>query len=383
MTPPLLEAARDLAPGLRAASDRIEKEGRLPPEVVESLARAGLFRMLVPRSLGGGEVSPAVMVEAIEAVSRGDSAAGWCVMVGATSGLLGAYLEPEAARLVYGDELSVCSGVFAPGGTAEDLGDSYRVTGRWPFSSGVLHAGWRMGGAVVTEGGAPKIGEGGAPMLRHVFFRAEETSVVETWDTSGLRGTGSHDLVAEGVVVPKSRTVSMLAARPREEGALYRFPMFGLLALGVSAVALGIARAALDDLAALARAKKPGGGKRTLAERELVQFDVGRAEGLVRSARAFALEAARETFAAVEAGPPGDESRAVVRLAATQATTAAAEAVGLCYRAGGSTSIYAKSPLQRHFRDVNVATQHGMVGGGLYALAGRVLLGQRTDVTTL
>jgi alkylation response protein AidB-like acyl-CoA dehydrogenase len=379
----LLDAAHAIASRIRPHADAIEAGRGLPAAIVGELARAGLFRMLVPRALGGGEVSPATMIRAIEAIARGDGAAGWCVMVGATSGLMSAFLDEDTAREVYGDPEVVTSGVFAPMGRATDEGDGYRVAGHWSFASGVEHAAYRMGGVLVMGPGGPQLSASGDPVIRHLIFRAEDTRVADTWNTSGLRGTGSHDMIVDGVFVPRRRSASLGVDRPRHPGVLYRFPIFGLLALGIAAVALGIARESISALTALATGKRPMWSKKNLAHRELIQVQVAEAEGLVRSARAFLFEAAAEVTAIAEEGEIGDAERALLRLAATQATRAAAQAVDRMYHAGGGSSIYATSPLQRHFRDVHVATQHVMVAEPTYAMVGRVLLGVGGDVGML
>ncbi len=368
----LVEAAAALAPEIRSRADETEAARHLAPDLVEKLAAAGLFRMLVPRVLGGGEVAPATMVKAIETVARADAAAGWCVMVGATSGLMSAYLEEDAAREVYGDAGVVTSGVFAPMGKAIEDGESYRVSGRWTFASGVEHARYRMGGVVV-------MGEG-EPVIRHLIFRADQTRVLDTWNVSGLRGTGSHDMSVTEAIVPKRWSASLIADKARHPGVLYRFPMFGLLALGIAAVALGVAREATLALVALATEKRPMWSKKSLAHRELVQAHVAEAEGVWRSGRAFLLEAAGEvTHRAAARGEIDVKDRALLRLAATTATRSSARAVDLMYEAGGGSSIYAASPLQRYFRDVHVATQHVMVAEATYAAVGRVLLGLHGD----
>ncbi len=380
----LLEAAVALAPTLRPQSEDIELARRLPQAVVGELAAAGLFRMLVPRALGGGEVAPVTMIRAIEAVSRGDAAAGWCVMVGATSGMMSAYLDADVAREVYGDPGAVTSGVFAPMGKAVDAGDAYRVSGRWSFASGVEHTSHRLVGVVVTDEAGQPVLEHGEPVIRHVLLRAGDTRVIDTWNVSGLRGTGSHDLGVEGAVVPKRWSASLLGGRPRHDGVLYRFPILGLLSLGIAAVALGVAREAIGALTSLATAKRPAGSKKSLAHRELVQAHVAEADALLRSARAWLLEATAEaTDVAAAHGTVTARDRALLRLAATQATRASARAVDLMYHAGGGSSIYAESPLQRHFRDIHVVTQHVMVAEATYALVGRVLLGLSSDAATL
>ncbi len=381
----LLAQARALGPRIAAASDAIEAGRTLPQEIAQALAQAGCFRMCVPRVLRGEEAPPSTFLRVIEEVARADGSAGWCVMVGATAGLMAAFLDEETARELYApDPNVVTSGVFAPMGRAVVDGDDYVVSGRWPFNSGSAHAELRMGGALVLEGGMPKMDARGVPVMTHVVFRKEETKILDTWHTSGLRGTGSNDMVVEEVRVPRRRAASMITDRPKHDGLLYRFPVFGLLALGVSAVAMGIARQAIDVFTSLATEKRTLGAKRTLAQRETTQADVARAEARLRSGRAFVFEITEEATEAAKKGDALDlRTRALLRLAATEATQASAAAVDIVYNAGGATSIYASSPLQRCFRDVHVATQHAMVSLPTFSLSGRVLLGLETDASTL
>jgi len=381
-SPSPLEAARSLAPRLRAAAERTEAERRLAPELVRELAAAGLFRLCVPRGLGGLEADATTLVEVIEEVARADGSAGWCTMIGATSGVVAAYLPEREAREIYGPPLAVSGGVFAPHGQAAAVPGGYRLSGRWPFASGCQHCDWLMGGALVMEDGAPRRNSRGVPESRMLLFPAREATLHDTWSVSGLRGTGSHDMEVRDLFVPRERSVSLQDDRPRERGPLYALPVFGFLAVGVCAVGLGIARAAIEALAALATEKTPTGSRRLLAERALVQAHVAQAEGALRAARAGLLEA----LAAVhDAAPRGvtPRERALLRIAATHAARTSAQAVDAMYEAGGGSSIYAASPLQRHFRDVHVMTQHASVAPPTLELAGRVLLGLEADTSIL
>jgi alkylation response protein AidB-like acyl-CoA dehydrogenase len=268
----------------------------------------------------------------------------------------------------------VTGGVFAPRGTALPVEGGYRVKGRWPFASGSQHCAWLMGGCLVRTDGPPS--------ARMMIVPAAQARIEDTWRVAGLCGTGSHDLVIDDVVVPAARSVALGADPPRVEAPLYAFPVFGLLAVGIAGVALGIARAAIDELVRLAREKTPQGSRRALAERGVVQAQVAEAEALVRSGRAFLHEAIDQAWqAAEEEGAIAVGDRALLRLAATQATTNAARATDLAYT--GGTSIYLESPLQRCFRDVHVATQHVMVAGPTYELTGRVFLGLDADTSQL
>ena len=369
----MLARARALLPALREQGAQIEAGRRLTAEAVKMLVDVGVFRLLAPRDAGGLEASPRTFVDVIEALSIGDSAAGWCAMVGASTSVAGGYLEPAVAREVFGGPQSTACGVFAPMGRGVAEGEGYRVTGRWPFASGCEHAAYRLGGFLVASPG-----EGGMQM-RQALFRAEDTQIIDTWTTSGLRGTGSHDIAVEAAFVPASHTLS-LTGEPRVATALYRFPVFGLLALGVAGVSMGIARAALDAFAELAASKRPMGAKRTLAERELVQTEVARAEAALRGARALVHAALEEVSAAVAGGAPmALKDRASLRLAATHATEEATRAVDIVQRAAGGSAVYEANAFARHHRDAHVATQHGMVAPSTYTVVGRVLLGLPTD----
>ena len=380
----ILTRARAAAEVIAPLATQIEAGRRLPAPAVDALVRAGVFKLLVPKVYGGSQAHPATMIAVIEAIARADGSAGWCTMVGATSGLMSVHLDEAIAREVYGPDDATTCGVFAPMGRAVATDDGYRVSGRWPFASGCEHSAWRMGGTMVMGANGPELLPNGAPDVRSVLFRAEETKVIDTWDTSGLRGTGSHDLEVTDVVVPRARTFSLLTGKPKHAG--YTLPFFGVLASGVAAVGLGIARAAVDTFVTMAKTKTPPGSKRTLAHRELVQMDVARAEARLRSARAFLFEAMEEAMAATANGtdaPPALVARARLRLAASHAAEESAAVTALVYQAGGGSAIYAKSPLQRQFRDAHVVTHHLMVSQTATTLAGRVLLDVESDTTTL
>lgn len=373
--------ARALFPLLQASSARIEAERRLPDDVVAAMKASRLFRLCVPQRYAGVEASPVDMVEAIAEVARGDGSAGWCVAIGATSGLVAAWLPEDEAKEIYAtDPDSVTGGVFAPRGQAVADGDAYRMKGRWPFASGISHCSWLMGGCVVLEGGKPVLMPNGMPDSRMLMFPRSEATVHDTWDVAGLCGTGSHDMEVDGLVVPRSRAVSLASDKPLLDAPLYKFPVFGCLAVGIASVSVGIARRAIDELVELAGGKTPLGSRKRLADRGLVQVQVAEAEALQRSARAFLVDTVAETYE--EASRDGEISlrqRALLRLAACNAVTQAKRAIDLMYEAGGGTSIYRSSPLQRCLRDVHTATQHLMVSSATMEMAGRVLAGVETD----
>lgn len=356
----LLERAEALRPELLAKSDEIERGRRLPPDLARTLAASGFFRMLVPASVGGGEVAPAEMVRVLSALALGDSAAAWCVMTGATTGLCAAYLPPEGLEEIGSDDGAIYAGVFAPTAKAVREKDGYRVTGRWAFASGCENATWRLGGALVEQ-------PDGRPGHMAFFFSAEQTEIHDTWDVAGLRGTGSHDLSVDDAFVPAHRTCRIIDAAPSAGGSLYAFPVFGLLAAGVAAVAIGVAQSALSSSVEEARPER--------RKREAFQAGVAEAEGELSAGRAFLLEVLEETYTRVgSAEAMSLKDRARLRIAATQAVRASARSVDTLYEIGGGAAIYRRSPLQRHFRDIHTLTQHIMVAAGSRVLAGRALL---------
>jgi alkylation response protein AidB-like acyl-CoA dehydrogenase len=380
----LVESARQIAGLAQERAEEGERERRLSRDLVEAMIEAGFFRLCVPASIGGGEADPATLVEVCEELARGDAAAGWCIAVMSTAGMVGAYIPEESARDVYGDSSAVVGGVFAPKGKAVATDGGYRVTGRWPFSSGVDHCDWVMGGCIVMEDGSPRLLEGGRPDVQLALFPKEDVEVLDTWHVSGLRGTGSNDIAVEDLSVPAGRAASIITESPREPGPLYVFPPFGLLALTIAGTALGIGRAAIDDLLELAGAKTPTLSTRTLAERPVTQTRIAQAEAGLLAARAFLYDAVGIAWEAARSGGAISlEQRAGLRLAATHATAASASAVDVAYDLGGGTSIYETSPLQRRFRDVHAATQHMLIGPSTWELTGRLMLGLPTDIAQL
>jgi indole-3-acetate monooxygenase len=377
-------SARTIAGLARERAPEGERERKLSGDLVEAMIDAGFFRLCVPSSVGGGEADPATLVAVCEELARGDAAAGWCIAVMATAGMPAAYIPEEVAREVYGDSRSVVGGVFAPRGRAVADGERYRVNGRWPFSSGVDHCTWVMGGCVVEEDGAPRMLEGGRPDVELTLFPREDVQVIDTWNVSGLRATGSHDIAVEDLSVPRDRATSVITRKPLADGPLYAFPPFGLLALTIAGTALGIARAAIEDLVELAGGKVPTGSARSLAERPVTQTRIAQAEATLLSARAFLYEAIASAWDAAESrGTVSIEQRAALRLAATHATAASASAVDTAYDLGGGTAIYESSPLQKRFRDVHAATQHMLIGPSTWELTGRLMLGLPTDIAQL
>lgn len=381
----VLDAVRDMAPRLAQRSIEIERARTLPSDLVAELAGAGLFRTFVPASLGGSEASVAEGLAVIEELAVADGSTAWCVMIAMTTGLLGGFLPIDHAKTVYGPDDAITGGFAAPVGRATALTDGgLEVSGRWAWGSGTRHCTWIGGGCRLVDGdGAPTM-RGDGLVAPFVLFDPADVELLDTWHVSGLKGTGSTDYQVADVVIPEGRWVQPNIDQPRETGPLYRFSFFGMLALGISSVALGLARRAIDEIVILAAEKRPQGSSRPLAERAPIQAEVALAEADVRAATAFVADAVQDAWSSVCAGNPiTDDQRRLLRLAATNATLASARAVDRCYTAGGGAAIYDESPLQRVFRDVHVATQHAMVAPRTLELVGRLRLGLPTDTGQL
>jgi indole-3-acetate monooxygenase len=390
MTNPPLEAAparsadvealaREIADVAAAVADQTERDRRLPEELLARLHESGLLRAGAPVEAEGLELDPGLAMRCAEEVARGDTSAGWCVSIGLTSSLLLAYLPPDTRDELFGGGRGVAAGVWAPRGKARPVDGGVVVSGRWPFCSGIHHSDVLFAGCFVEASRSAD----DRPQHRVVVLGKEDLEIQDTWYTLGLRGTGSHDCVADDVFVPESCLFSLFDG-PLLDRPLYRFPLLGYFALSIGAAALGNARAAIDDLVTLAGSKVGQGSSRTLAERAPTQAAVARAEASLRAAQALYYDAIAAAWEAAQGEEPvAVDLRNGLRLAATQAVRTSADVVRSMYDLGGGTAIYDSSPLQRRFRDAHTATAHFQVNETSREVPGRILLGLPTDATML
>lgn len=378
----IAKAALALVPEIEAARDEIEQGRRLPMHLVNSMRRAGIFAMPMPKAWGGPELDPISQLRIIEQLAIADGSVGWCAMIGCDSGYSSAFLDQDVAREMYPDITVSTASALTLTGRAVKAPGGYRVSGRWPFGSGCQHAAWLVGGCVVYDGDKQSFIGNDIPESRQCFLKPSEIRILDTWHTTGLRGTGSHDFTAENVFVPEERTFSLQRPEIRRPGPLYALPLAILLKFAT--VPLGIARAAIDDLIGAAQ-RRPArlmtlGEKlapsRLLRDEGFVQDAVGRAEAMVGSARSYLFDMTASLWETlVRGGRPAPAQVARWNLAMTNACAASAEAVQLVYKARGGTAVYAGGRIERCLRDVMTANQHTVVTLKNYELAGRILLG--------
>ena len=359
-----------------------EDARRLPDELASGVRELGFGRAFAPQEVGGGEWPVARVLDMVERLAWFDGSTAWCAMIAATTSLVAGHLPERWAEEIYGDPGAHTGGFAAPVGRARADGDELVVSGRWQWGSGTHHCTWIGGGCLVVDGDGDPAPLPDGTLAPFVLFARGDVTFHDTWRVAGLQGTGSGDYSVEDVRVPAGRWVQV-GGTPRVDRPLYRFSFFGALAAGVAAVALGLARRAVDELIDLAGTKRPQGSSRTLAERAPVQAALAEADAARRAARHLLDHAVADAWAAAEAGEARDPTRVALRQAATHATSASASAVDACYTAGGGAAVYSTSPLQRVFRDVHVATQHAMVAPRTMEVVGRHRFGLPTDVRQL
>jgi alkylation response protein AidB-like acyl-CoA dehydrogenase len=350
----------------------------LPEPVVAAVGERGLFRLLLPRSLGGAELPPGVYVPVIEEVAKHDASAAWCLGQACGCTMSAAYLKPEVGRDIFGGPRGIVA--WGPPGPAEarTAPGGYRLTGAWSFASGSHHATW-LGAhvAVFGEDDAPRLRPDGSPALRTFLFPKASAAISDTWHVVGLRGTGSDTYRVTDLFVPEDYTIERGAqATPREPGLLYAFSSSNVYSAGFAGVALGIARGMLDAFVELARDKIPRGASRTLRDNNVIQAQVAQSEARVSAARAFLLRSLDEIWKeAVQSGRLSLDHHTTIRLASTWAIHQARDAIDTLYHAAGSNAIFEENPFERRFRDIHTVVQQYQGRQAHFEAVGQVLLG--------
>ena len=384
MTLSPLETAQKLAPLIRSSAPETDALRELPRPLFEAMADAGLFRLALPRTLGGFEMDLPSYIQVIEELGRADASTAWVTNQVSIFATYAARMETAAARAIWIDTpRSVVANTPQANAQAIVVPGGYRVTGRQGFSTGSRHASWLAAHATVTEQGRPRLDDG-QPEMRYCFVPRAEAQILDTWQVRGMRGTGTNHFAVDDVFVPEDRTVKSVTAPLVEQGPLYRLPRTLVFASGDAAVALGTARSCLAAFMELATTKPPRAMDALLRDQPMIQSEVGRAEARLRASRAFLREAVREIWDAVVAnGAVTLEQRAVLRLATTDGIRTAVSIVDMVYNMAGATAAYESSPIQRHFQDVHVMSQHLQARLAHYELVGRYWLGLKIDESRL
>jgi alkylation response protein AidB-like acyl-CoA dehydrogenase len=378
----LLEVARSFRPRILAERDHIEASRRLPEDLARELARDGFFRIFLPKAYGGLGLSPMKAMEVFEELARADASVAWCVWNGNTH-WTAAQLSPEAARTIHAAPDVITANSTRTSGQAQVVSGGFLVNGRWSLVSGCELGTWMVLLCIVHEDGKPRMTRTGTPESRFMLLPSEACEIIDTWNVGGLRGTGSHDVVVRDVFVPNSYgsgfTDPYVLPEPR-----YRIPPFSRVIPGLGAMALGIARTAIDTFKEIAGAKTAQRTTQMLRDNHGAQIRVSQAESLVQSARLFLFDTLERLWSPLIAtGEVTMEARAHVRLAASHAVTSAVQAIDLLYIGAGASALYTSCPLERAFRDVHAITQHIGVNPRVMETTGRVLFGLEPDTPLL
>ncbi len=374
---PYFEKAQELAPIIRGHADRAEREAQMPREVADAFHEAGLFRILLPRAMAGGELTIPDSLRICEEVARIDGSAGWNLAICSSSPLFGYNLSRAAFEKIYGDPRGVSAGSLNPATTQVVAAETgWRFSGKATYASASAHATYLMAAGIVIRDGAPQIVDG-FPVMRAGLFPIRNAKILNTWSTAGMRGTGSNDCVFENVIVPDEFTFDWLNAKsPWQRGPFANIPLQLQFVGGLVSVVLGTARHALDALNEIAQAKVPAASRATLRERSIAQIQFAQAEGLLHAARAYFYDCNDEIWRKGEAGESFSiEDRAHARLAVVTAAKLAVNAVDLVADAAGMSSAQTSCPIERCWRDVHTATQHVLMNTARFEVVGRVLFG--------
>lgn len=379
----LLKTVEQIAPTLEKYGAEAEEQRRLSKPVVEAMQETGLLKLWVPKAFGGYEADPMAAFQIFEAVAKIDGAAGWNLQISTSVHPFLAWLPDEGPQEIYQNGPDVIlGGALFPPGQATPVDGGYRLSGRWPFVSGCHHCDWYMAPSLIMDGDNPALAEDGQPLQILTFFSAKDTEILDTWHTVGMRGTGSHDVIAKEIFVPQHRTAMMMPLEnpgKAYQGALYHMTIWPPVA-ALAPPALGIASAAIADLIDLAKKKTPSFTGTTLRERPDAQARIARAEAIVGAGRAYLHEALREGWETAEQRKILPlQQKLKIQMATIYAIQSSADAVKLIHSAAGSSAIRKEYKFQQYFRDVNTITQHAHASPSRYQSIGNLMFGLEMD----
>lgn len=384
----LLQRAKDLVPALRDRADRCEELRSLPPETESDLHETGLYRMLQPLRVGGAELDYGALVDMGAALARGCASTAWNFTNLSCHHWMLAMFPPAAQDRLWGEnpDVLIASSFIFPAGRAKVVKGGYRLSGRWPFSSGVNVSTWNMLGGIVAEEGAARPGH------RVFLLPRSDYRIIDTWHAAGLKGTGSNDVACEDVFVPEDMTLAVAdmkggptpgsAVNP---GALYRLPVFALFPLILSGVALGNAEAVLENYVEVTRARSSTYSGARIADLQSTQMKIGAAAARVDVARDIMLGICHRAMREAEQGiVPDIVTKMKYRRDTAFATALCTEAVDMLYTASGGAALFTRNALQRQFRDAHAIANHIAFSMDVATAAyGRVALGLEPDNPTV
>jgi alkylation response protein AidB-like acyl-CoA dehydrogenase len=371
----ILARLDDMAPIFRESAAEADRLARLPKHVVRALVQHGLFRLWIPKRCAGFELELPEALQIYEAAARLDGSIGWAVMIGSGGGLFAAYLESATASAIFARPEAVIAGSGAPDGRAQREKGGYRVTGCWHYASGAHYATTFTANCLVMEGSKPVQDNDGKPLIRAMAFEAPQVAILPVWDPSGMRGTGSDDFEVRDAFVPEHRTFSVFTDAPREPGPLYRLPFGVLTELPITAVAIGIARHALDEFSALTRRKKIAGTNDLLASDPVVQSTFGTAHATWQLAKSTLDTLAHKAWHTARANKPlSPPNLAEITGGCVLAVAKLRIAVGELLALAGMTAIQPDSDLARAWRDLQALAAHTAISPRHLTKTGSTLL---------
>jgi alkylation response protein AidB-like acyl-CoA dehydrogenase len=377
----LIERARALQPLIAREADETERTRRLTKPVVSALIENGLYRMLLPRSLGGSEIPLASFMQVVEEVAKADASTAWCLGQCSVCATVSAYLDHDAAKKIWAAPTDILAW-GSIGGEVRVAPGGYQATGRWEFASGMRQASW-LGAHVFVIGadGQRRRRRDGSPEVRTILFPVSSATLYDVWNVIGLKGTGTDSYSVDNLFV--SEEFAAFRDEPsalREQGPLYKIPSMFVYAMGFAAVSLGVARAMLDAFGELARGKTSFGMK-PMRDNNAVQAQLGRNEGNLRAARAYLYSTATEVWHDVAwvgertAGQFTNDHRTALRLASTWTIHQAAAVVDAAYHMAGSTAVFQSGKFERRFRDMHAIAQQLQGRDTHYETVGQSILG--------
>lgn len=375
-----IERARELMPMLREDADECEKHRQVTERCVAAMIERGIFKMLLPKSIGGAELDPLTYTAVLEILAQGDGSPAWCLGQNSGCSMTAPYLSHEMAVEIFGGPRGILAwGPELPGaGKCIAVDGGYRATGRWGFATGSRHASWLGAHCPVFEqDGSPRLGANGRQVTRTMIVPKSEATIIDNWQVLGLRGTGSDSYELKDHFVPEARTaIRDNDAERRETGPLYQFTSGMIYAMSFSHVSLGIARGAYDAFIEIARDKVPRGAKGTLRSNNVIQSQVSQCEAKLRSSRAYLRGVIAEMWdEAQRTGRIGADHHPQLRLAATWAIHQARDVVATVYHAAGASAIFESNPLERRMRDIHAGTQQGQGRPIHFETVGQMLMG--------